>query len=207
MPASVTRCNTTEFFMSLHNATRESKISRFKGIIQDNESFRAARVDLIEHEQTTIFECLIKFGFMVDTASINKAFNFIFLGNRATIVEIKSESFGNLSSKDIFSRTGRPEHVNSVTHCNLLQDSIKFRVQDFILHPVFGPIWQRDHMFNPLRNLISKNFSNGVINLLHHLIGDVLFDTTEQTRKSGHWISKTRCTLGAGCTLCRCCRG
>ena len=165
--------------MSLYNATRESKISRFEGIIQDNESFRAARVDLIEHEQTTIFECFIKFGLMVDTASIDKAFNLIFLGNRATVVEIESESFGNLSSEDIFSRTGRPEHVNSITHCNLLQDNIKFRVQDFILHPVFGPIWQRYNMFNSLRDLISKNFSNGSIDLLHHLISNVLFNPTK----------------------------
>ena len=206
MSASVTRCNTTEFFMSFYNATWESKISRFKGIIQDNESFGAARVDLIEHEQTTIFECLIKFGFMVDTASVNKAFNLIFLCNSTTIIEIESESFGNLSSEDIFPRTRWPEHIDGVTHCNLLQDSIEFRVQDFILHPVFCPIRQRDHVFNPLRNLICKNFSDGVINLLHHLIGDILFDTTEQTCKSGHWISEAGCTLGAGCTLCRCCR-
>ena len=146
---------------------------------------------------------------MITAASINESFNLVFLGYSRTIVEIKPESFSDLSCKDIFSRTGWSIHVDSVTHCNLFQDRVKFRVQDFILHPVFGPIRQRDHVFNPLRNLISKNFSNGVINFFHHLISDVIFNTTEQTGKSAHRISETRCTLctlGAGCTLCRCCR-
>ena len=106
--------------MSLHNATWKSKISRFKGIIQDNEGFGAARVDFIQHEQTTIFEGLIKFSLMITAASIDEPFNLIFLGDRATIVEIESESFSDLSRKDIFSRTGWAIHIDSITHCNLL---------------------------------------------------------------------------------------